>query len=194
MELKDHLRIIHKNLLFILVFTVVLIVGTSVYFVKKSASYDAVVSFDVHLANRLSTPDYQYGAYYDLKGAELFSQHVMSWFQTPAFLKKVYERAGMSSEIHNLNDFNYRFKTKQYSAQNFSVLFHDESRETAFKLAQAMDALVLEENTNNQFQIIPLEPVIVLKKVSWPLAITLSLISGLVLSTVFAYLRRYFSS
>lgn len=202
MELVEHVKIIKKHRLFIVIFSVFVTVLSLVFALTKPVSYDAVVSFDVNLVNRQNTTDYQYGAYYDLKGAEVFSQNAMSWLRTPSVIQEIYQDAGFSTDIKNLDNFTNRFKTSQYGAQNFIVSYNDLSKDSAEKIGLSMGKIIskkaaavsAEDTQNAVFTLTAAKPVVVMSELNKYLMATLGLICGLVFAVILIYLKNYFQS
>jgi len=198
MEIHTHISILKRAKWFIILFTLAVGISAFVFAIYRPVSYEAVVSFDVVLVNRPVTTDYQYGAYYDLKAAEIYTQHLMSWMLTPAVVEQVYQEAGVGYEIDSIPAFTNRFKTHQYSAQNFDVSFHDYSKDTAQKLAKAVAVVISQRSditgsVNDQpvFTVHPLDPVVAEDMLD-PWFITLiGFLSGALVSVVLVYLREY---
>ncbi len=207
MELRSHAKLIKKNGWFIAVFTVLVGIMALVFALVRPVQYKAVVSFDVDFVNRPETQDYQYGGFYDLKGAELYTQDLMSWFKTPAFVVDIYETAGFEPYVDNVARFTNRFQTKQYSALNFVVIFTDPSRENALKLSEAIITLVErgagkagveegkeggEAREEGLFSVQALDPVVAESRFPVWLVTTVGALAGFILSLILVYLREYF--
>lgn len=199
MELRTHITILQRAKWFIILFTLAAGVAAFVYAIYRPVSYEAVVSFNVELANRTATPDYQYGGYYDLKAAEIYTQHLMSWLLTPAVVEQIYQEAGVSYSIDSIPRFTNRFKTHQYSAQNFDVEFHDYNRETAEKLAVAVATVISSRADDTKgiaddqplFVAQPLDPVVAEDELNPWFVTVVGLIAGLLASIILVYLREY---
>lgn len=199
MELSQHVQIIKQHKWFIIIFAFAVGLSSFIIAYYKPITYKASVSFDVNLVNRSATTDYQYGSYYDLKGAEMFTQNAMSWLRTPAVIGEIYEKAGMGYEVENLDKFTNRFKTRQYAAQNFIVTFTDLSAANAEKIAGSLSAVVSEKaalsnkNVNNQslFEVKAAKPVIIKNKLDLYLVAILGVLVGLVFGMVLVYLKYY---
>lgn len=198
MELRTHVTILQQSKWFIIFGVIATAIAAFVFALYRPVSYQAVVSFDLNFVNRPDTIDYQYGGYYDLKAAEIYTQHIMSWFLTPAFVEEIYQQAGVGYEIDSIPRFTNRFKTEQYSAQNFIVEFRDYSREQAQKLADALTtvverraSLVSEQQEQALFSIIAQEPVVAETDFNpWVVAF-LGALAGLFATIVLVYLREY---
>lgn len=199
MQLRTHAQILKNAKWFILLFTLVVGAAAWMFTVLAPQSYKAVTSFELTLVNRQQSPDYQYGAYYDLKAAELYTQHLMSLMMTPAVVQDVYETAGIGYEIDSIPRFTNRFRTKQYSAQNFVVEFSEYNPETAEKLSQAI-ATVIEKrsketgsiNGDRVFAVTAAQPVIAPNVYSPVFIIVVGVLVGLLSSVILVYLREYF--
>lgn len=199
MTQKTHLQILQHAQWFILLFTLLVGIAAFAWAVVQPTKYNAVVAFDVQVANRgAADKEYQYGAYYDLKGAEVFTQHLMSWFLSPSFVEDVYKSADMGYEIKSVNAFTGRFQTKQYSSQQFAVLFYDYNKETAEKLATAVAKTVEEKSLSQiqtdqqtQFNVKAQNPVVVASELNQWIALIVGFIAGLALSVIVVYIREY---
>ncbi|EKD76630.1 MAG: hypothetical protein ACD_43C00038G0003 [uncultured bacterium] len=199
MEIKQHLNYLRRSLVFIVVFGLVVGVITTVIAQNQPAGYDAVLSYELALVNRSTTPDYQYGSYYDLKGAELMTQHAMSLLRSPAVIEEIYQAAGVAYSIDNVDQFTSQFKTAQDSSQHFSVKFSRYNMAEAAAMADGMteilsaDIAQAQTDTNgaSQFKLIAHEPVIVYSVVNVWLLTGLGVAAGWLTAIVLVYLRRY---
>ena len=199
MEMKQHLVYLRSSLVFIIAFGLVVGAVTGLVAQNRPASYDAVLSYEITLVNRSTTPDYQYGSYYDLKGAELMTQHAMSLLRSPAVIEEIYQAAGLGYTIDNLDRFTSQFRTDQDSSQHFSVKFSrytpDEAEALADGMTEVLSADIAQAQTDtagvNQFALIAHEPVVVFNEVSIWLLTGLGVVAGWLAAVVLVYLRRY---
>lgn len=199
MDLKKHAHILRQAKWFILLMTVVTGVAALTFSLVRPETYKTVVSFEVELVNRPVTPDYQYGAYYDLKASELYVQHLMSLFVTPAAVEQVYQSAGFGYTIDSLSRFTNRFSTKQFSSQNFSVQFTDYHRDSAEKLAAAVTDVVVKNaavsgkvNDQQLFTVNAYPAVIAPSEVNPTVVTIVGVLAGLLGSIILVYIREYF--
>lgn len=200
MELRSHAKILKEAKWFIATITVLVGVAALLFAVLRPDSYTSVVSFEVNFVNRpVNQIDYQYGSYYDLKGAEIFTQHLMSLFKQPAVVAAVYEAAGHSYEIDNIGRFTNRFKTSQYSAQSFAVQFTDRNEFNAKGLGEAIVDVVEGRgaaagtvNGESVFEVIGAEPVVAQTEQTVWFVTLIGTLAGFLLSLVLVYLREYF--
>lgn len=199
MELSEHINIIKRYKWFIIIFALAVGLLSFIVGYYKPMTYKAVVSFDVNLTNRPETTDYQYGSYYELKGAEMFTQNAMSWLRTASVIEQIYKQAEVGYEIKNIDQFTNRFTTKQYGAQNFIVTFYDLNLDNAHKIGKAVGMVVAEKteeankNPNNKalFTAQASEPIVIENKMNLYLVTILGVIVGLVVSTILVYLKHY---
>lgn len=199
MELRTHAHIIKQARWFIVLFTLCAAASGFAWSVARPSPYQAVIGFDVFLVNRPAVKEYQYGAYYDLKAAELFGQTVMSWFLAPAVVKEMYDEAGVGYTIESVTAFTDRFRAKQYSPQHFVVLFRSPDRESAEQLSRGIITVVERRaaqagrvNDQSVFQVTGLEPIVTIAQLNIFFATVVGGIAGLLLSLMFIYLREYF--
>lgn len=202
MEFKDHLRYLKKYAVFIILFGIG--VGALAGFIswQRPVMYKAVQSYELQLVNRSTTQDYQYGSYYDLKGAEIFTQHLMGLLRDPAVISEIYTTAGVSYEITNLDHFTNQFRTEQASAQGFTATFSQYQKTDAERIAAAMTTILTERTSSavtqdNQASLFTLHantPVVVLQVPSTQLSTVAGLLVGWIGALSVVYLKRYLVS
>jgi len=135
----------------------------------KPVTYESSLSFTVNQINKQETTSYQYDGYYAIQASDLFSDTIVSWFQTPSFLLEVYNEAGIDPQIDTISSFTARFKMKKYSSQNLVLTFNAPTKDNAEKLSQSIidhvekQAGELNKNADQKalFQVIGSQPVIV---------------------------------
>lgn len=199
MEVKQHLNYLRSSLIFIVVFGLIVGIITAVIAQNQPATYNAVLSYEITLVNRSTTPDYQYGSYYDLKGAELMTQHAMSLLRSPAVIEEIYQTADVGYNLDNIDQFTSQFKTDQDSSQHFTVKYSRYTTEEAAALASGMtevlsaDIAQAQTDTNgvSQFKLVAHNPVIVYNEVNVWLLTGLGVVAGWLTAIVLVYLRRY---
>lgn len=202
MEAKNHLIYLKRALPFILVFTIAVIVTTFIIANRRPPSYQAIQTYTIALVNRAQTPDYQYGSYYDLKGAELFTQHAMSLLRSPALIEEIFQTAGVQYEIDNLNRFTSQFRTDQDSSQQFTVRFSRYTRGEAEALAAAMSDILtrevaaahIDEAEKSLFALTSYAPVVIYNEVNVWLFTALGFVVGALCAIVLVYINRYLRS
>ncbi|MFH1598098.1 MAG: hypothetical protein ABIB97_03425 [Patescibacteria group bacterium] len=202
MELRDHLRIISRGKVFIIIFTVLVVAASLVILYYKPPVYRSSISFSVNRVSRTTTEYYEFDGYYSISAAELFSQTLMSWFMTPSVLLEIYEKADIDPQIKSLSSFANRFRARQYASQNIVVSFKEKTEEAATKISEAVvntvqtKASELNQTSDQQslFEVVGSKPVIVAEKLTYLLIGMISLIGALVLSIVLVYIFRYFKA
>lgn len=199
MELKQHILYLRKYWLFVLVIGIVTGIAAWIISSNRPPSYNVVHSFEISLANRPATQDYQYGSYYDLKGAEIFTQHVMSLLRDPAVITEIYNEAGVPFEITNLSRFTSQFRTDQGSSQLFTVNYSRYHRDEAEKLAQAMQTVLkkhvvkaaVDDQATGLFALQANDPIILYHESNPSLATLIGVIAGWLSAIILVYSKRY---
>jgi capsular polysaccharide biosynthesis protein len=199
MQAKEHLQTLGRAWWFIILFGVVVAGITYTVASKRPDSYKAIQTYQIQLVNRQPTSDYQYGSYYDLKGAELFTQHVMSLLRSPAVIEQIYQGAGLGYTIDNVSRFTSQFRTDVDSVQQFTVTFSRYNADEAKALANAMSTVLTEQvaqaqvdvNGSSMFRLSAFEPVVVFQETNLVLVTVTALIAGWILAMILVYLRRY---
>lgn len=199
MQAKDHLHTLRGSWLFIALFGAMVAAITYGVASQRPASYQAIQTYQIQLVNRQPTTDYQYGSYYDLKGAELFTQHVMSLLRSPAVIEQIYQTAGVGYTIDNVSRFTSQFRTDVDSSQQFTVTYSRYTPDEAEALASAMTTVLVENVAQAQvdttgasmFHLNGFQPVVVYQETNVSLVTLVALIAGWVLATIMVYIRRY---
>lgn len=137
MELRDYLQLYWRQRALIGVMMVVATATTFIVTATQPARTGVSESYAIHRVGQEATPDYQYDGYYALQAVDLFSQTVVSWFNTPSVLREIYLQANLDPEISSLSNLPGRFFVKRYSAQNIVVRFSESTPERARKIADA---------------------------------------------------------
>ncbi len=202
MEMKNHLTYFKRWLPYILVFALAVAAVTFILTSRRPPSYQVIQTYMVNLVNRSATADYQYGSYYDLKGAELFTQHVMSMLRSPALIVEIYQTAKLPYTIDNLNRFTNQFRADQDSSQQFTVRFDRYTEAEAQAIADAMTIILTREvaaaqtdsNDASLFKVVALDPIISFQEVPVWFYTGLSFIAGALCAAVLVYLYRYLQS
>ena len=202
MELRDYLLYLKRYIIFIVLFSV--ICGGVAWYVtsQRPSSYEIIQSYEIELVNRVETPDYQYGSYYDLKGAELFTQHLVSLLHSAAVIEDIYQEAEIGYEINNLSRFTNQFKTNQDSNQHFTVTFGRFTEDEAIRLAKAMTIVLTERVQSSQiadtdtglFQLRSNEPVVIFTSPNQIAATIIAIVAGLGLAVIMLLLKQYLST
>lgn len=149
--------------------------------------YESSLSFTVNQINKQATTAYQYDGYYAIQASDLFSETIVSWFQTPSFLLEVYNRANLDPQIDSIDSFTARFKMKKYSAQNLVLEFTAPDQDQAEKLSQAIITHVeersgaLNQNADLKalFEVKGSAPVIVKKEMTLAMGALYGLVAGI---------------
>lgn len=201
MELRDYLRVYWSQRWLILGVIAVACAAAAIAIALQPERTGVSASFAINRTNRVETTQYEYDGYYALQAADLFAQTVVSWFDTPSFLRTVYEKANLDPMIETVNSLPARFSVKKYSAQNIVVKFTESNQERASKVATAL-AAVMEDTTKDLnatstgkalFEIISGPPVIAPATAPRMLIFTVTIIlsgaAGLLLAAGRHYLR-----
>lgn len=193
------LTYLKKSLWFIVLFGIVSGVVSYIVAQQRQPVYEAVQSYEIQMVNRPTTPDYQYGSYYDLKGAELYTQYLMSLLRSAVVIQSIYHTAGMSTQIDNLSQFTNQFKMVEDSSQHFTVTFDRYNKAEADSLAASMTTVLTKAvsdgdkdvSGNNLFTLRPYDAVVVYQTTNVLLYTVVGSVAGWLLAIVLVYLRRY---
>ncbi|TAN57898.1 hypothetical protein EPN15_02700 [Patescibacteria group bacterium] len=194
------LKIINQNKVKII--AIAMIVGILSVLITKflPAKYDASVALNVIRVNREETGDYQYDGFYAIQASNLFAETIVSWLETPAVVKEIYEQSGRKDAVLSLSDFAGAFKAKKLSSQNITVKFSSKTEEEAKTIASSLVSVVekksqasLETSEKEAvFEIKSADPVIIKRNYDAGITFFAGLITGLALGILWAAGRNYF--
>ena len=190
------------NLNKIKIIAIALVVGISAVLIAKflPVKYDASVALNVIRVNREETGDYQYDGFYAIQASNLFAETIVSWLETPAVVKEIYEQSGKKDAVLSLSDFAGAFKAKKLSSQNITVKFSSKTEEEAKMLASSLVSVVAKKSqasleTSKKeavFEIKSADPVIVKRTYDAAITFFAGLITGLALGILWAAGKNYF--
>lgn len=190
MEFRDSVSMFIRRKKLAIGIVALVIAGAYLWAYLQPVRYATSMSLSVNSINQQQTADYQFDGYYALQAADLFSQTVVSWLQTPSVLVEISERAGTTIPVTSMRSLTSRFKTKKYSSQNIVVTFAASSEDEGKRLAAAVTEVItaraqkVNRTTNNQalFELDASPPVIVRAEPDAVLIGGVSLFVGIVLA------------
>jgi capsular polysaccharide biosynthesis protein len=200
MSLKNYLKVISDKKIFILVTVIICGVLAFVISSVKPQSYDSGLLLTVHRENREETKDFQYDNYYSIQASEYLSNTAVSLIESPEFVSKVYNRAGLADELDDVFAAAKKIKPKQISSHLIKVKLNDKDEEKAKKLSIALGEVLKDDISKieisaagkGSFTIAAEEPIVTLKKYNPWLVGLIGMIGGLFIGIALAFLGEYF--
>ena len=184
------------------IIAIALIVGILAVLIAEflPAKYDASVALNVIRVNREETSDYQYDGFYAIQASNLFAETIVSWLETPAVVKDIYEQSGKKGAISGLSSLCGAFKTKKLSSQNITVKFSSKTEEEAKMLASSLVSVVEKKSQMSLetakkeavFEVKSADPVIIKRAYGAAITFFAGLITGLVFGILWATGKNYF--
>lgn len=135
MNLKSHLKLILRNLLFISAVTAVTIL-CALFFGKKflATDYNATVFITITVKNE--TISSQLSTSYDnVRAADHFTETVQGWFKNPAFLKSIRETELNRYSI--IPDGDFSISAERQEKQNLVINFHVNEQDRVENISHA---------------------------------------------------------
>ena len=125
MEFADYIRIVKKNLLMIVVVTVLFGLAAGIVTARQDTSYQASTSIEIA---RLQSVDqnkvgyFQYDDFYATQVATTFSDNVVGWLASPAMVAEIFQKAGYDLPSGNLKDLGKVFTAKKNVATSTVIV------------------------------------------------------------------------
>ncbi len=198
MELKDYLKIIKKRYLLILVVTILVGASAFVFTFRRSVVYETSLSLLITRSTSQVTQDYKYDGYYAIKAAELFSDTVKQWLESPEVVVEIYKRAEIDLGLESLRKLRKKFKAYKMSSQYVEVRFKASQKEEAQKISGVIPSVLQSraqqltwDSKDLSFYIKAASPVIVENKPKPLFNGLIGLISGFVLGIFVVFFKEY---
>ncbi len=142
MELKQYLKIIKKHYKLILIITILVGASSFIFTLKRPVVYDTSLSLFITRTTTQATQDYKYDGYYAIKAAELFSDTVKQWLESPEVVIEIYKKAGIDLELESLKKLRKKLKAYKMSSQYVEVRFKAEEKEKAQKISGVIPSVL----------------------------------------------------
>jgi capsular polysaccharide biosynthesis protein len=199
MELKEYLAIIKSNFkLFGSIIAVVILASFS-YFYLQPTAYEASLVINITRSGLQKSDQYKFDDFYRLQADEKFAETLVQWIKIPRLALDIWTKAGNNSENLSLGQLSKLFKAEKLSSQIVSVKFSAANPEIAKKLSESIVEIISRETAllnqdqqeENWFEIVALNPVILISRVNPFLLFLASLGMGIFLGFWIVLARHY---
>lgn len=202
MELKEYFRIIGRyGKVF---WALVILTGAAAFLFTKMQpqSFLASTTLTVNKSSTLSQSQvnyYIFDNYYNVQSSGLFSQIVVSWFGSPAVVKEIYNKAGVTLPDVSQKKLTKAFKAIREEPATINVSLTGTNKEETEKLINA-SAELMQDKTNelgradkeNVYDIVKFQPIITETTPNLWLNTLIGLIAGVFLGAILALSLDYF--
>jgi len=150
MELRDYFKLISKNLTVFLIITALGAISAFWWTKIQPKSYLASTTVTVNKGSSLKQKEinyYLFDNYYNVQSSALFSQIVVSWFESPALVKDIYLKAGLTVPNISQKKLAKTFRAARQEPATINVSIGGTSQADLEKLILATTD-VLQEKTN----------------------------------------------
>ena len=141
---------------------------------------------------------YLYDNYYNVQSAGLFSQIVATWFESPALVSEIYQKAGIALPNISQNKLAKTFKTLRTEPATINVSISGANRDDLEKLINAAGTVLqeksddLNQNSENIYEIAKFTPIITNDNPNLTLNTIIGLVGGLFLALIIIFGAEYF--
>lgn len=201
MELRDYLKIIAKYFKVFIIITVITAVGAAIFTQLQPVSYLASTTFTVNKESSLDQKNvnyYLFDNYYNVQSAGLFSQIVATWFESPALVKEIYERAGVAVPSVSQKKLGKTFKAVREEPATINVSISGKDREELSKLITAATNVIQEKtnelgkNSESFYELAKFQPIVSENIPSVPVNSIVGLVIGMLLGAFACLMIEYF--
>ncbi len=199
MELKEYLAIIKADFKLFGSIIAIIILASFGYFYLKPISYEASLILNITRNGAQKSDQYKFDDFYRLQADEKFAETLVQWIKSPRLALDIWTASGNNPKNLSLKQLSKLFKVEKLSSQIVSVKFSTANPETAKKLADSVVEIISQEtatlNKNQQeenwFQVVALNPVILISRVNPLLLFLASLVMGIFLGFWIVLVRHY---
>lgn len=150
MELREYFRIIGKYWKVFWGMVIGIIIATFIFTQTKPQTYLASTTLTVNKASAIKQSQvnyYLFDNYYNVQSSGLFSQIVVSWFGSPAVVKDIYQKAGVTLPNVSQSKLAKEFKAIREEPATINVSITGTDKDEMNRLINAA-AEVMQEKTN----------------------------------------------
>ncbi|MGA2666995.1 MAG: Wzz/FepE/Etk N-terminal domain-containing protein [Patescibacteria group bacterium] len=202
MELRQYIRIIGKHWVIFALTVIILTLGTFFYAKYQPKTYLASTTLTVDKESTIKQSQvdfYLYDNYYNVQSAQLFSQIVDSWFNSPSVINDIYNKAGVPIPNIAQGKLPKLIKALLQQPATINVSLVSANRDDAAKLIDAA-AAVMQEKTNDMastdqdslYQLVKFNSIVTDNPANTTLDTAIALIVSILLGAVLALSVEYF--
>ena len=200
MTFFQFVKIIRQRFISIISIAIIVAIASVLIIKALPQKFDASVSLNIARVNREETPDYQYDGFYAIQASNLFADTVISWLETPATVREIYQQSGVDTNAMSLSAFSSRFSAKKMSSQNVVVRFSSKNEQEMKKMSASLVSIISKkaqdslQTAKNQpvFELKAADPLIVRREYDAALVALAGFLTGLVLGVLWALGKNYF--
>jgi len=203
MELRDYIKIIGKNAVLFYSIIVVCIISAIIFTKMTPLTYTASTTFTINKASaskQNSVNYYLFDNYYNVQSAGLFSQIVATWFESPSFVKEIYNKAGIEMPNISLKKLSKTFKAVRLEPATIDVSISGVEKEKLEKLINAAGEIAQEQtdrlgkSSESFYEMAKFESIVTENEPNLALNILISLFGGILISMMVVFSTEYFKS
>lgn len=201
MELRDYIKIIGKNFWVFIIIVVLSAVFAFGFTKTRPTTYTSSTTFTVNKGSVLKQSQsnyYLFDNYYNVQSAALFSQIVQLWFESPALVTEVYQKAGITLPDVSQKELGKTFKAVRDEPAIINVSVSGPDKDQLQKLMNSAYTVLqaktneLGSNDTSFYQLAKFEPVVTKDQPSLLLNTAIGLISGIILGVLITLAIAYF--
>jgi len=200
MDLKSYLMIIKKHLWLLIITIVIVTLGSYLFTVTRPITYDANSTINVLIKSAEQAPNYyEYDNYYSLQAGSLFADRVLIWFQDPAIVQEIYQKAQLNLPDVDMKNMSKLINARKKNPASVIVSMNQADKDTVKKIVDASTSVIaqktqdLTKNESIKNIVLDISPTVVSEKKPATLLNTLiGLAAGLILGLALVFLTEYF--
>lgn len=199
MEFKEYLAIIKANFKLFGGVVAIVILSSFSYIYLQPASFETSLVINITRSGLQKSDQYKFDDFYRLQADEKFAETLVQWIKSPRLALDIWTKVDNNSENLSLRQLSKLFKAEKLSSQVVSVKFSTTDREKAQKIAIAIVEIISRETAilnqdqqeENWFEIVALDPVILISEINPWLLFLASLSIGIFLGFWIVLARHY---
>jgi capsular polysaccharide biosynthesis protein len=197
MELIKFLKIIKKNLVLIIILSIISSASTFAFYKIKPVSYLVFFEINVSQQGEDKTEDYKYDNYYSSQAVDIFTDSLEKWFQNPRIITEAYQKAGLDVASFDVKKRSKLIKARKTGPQYLEVSFKIPKKEQGEKIVAGLTSVLegevasLGKDKEVWFQINAGDPLIIEDKKEILSLLAISFIIGGILGVFISLIKDY---
>jgi capsular polysaccharide biosynthesis protein len=201
MEIKDYLNIFQRNIVWFVIIVILCGFSAFLWTKRQPQSYLASTTITVNKTSPLKQENvnyYLYDNFYNIQSASLFSQIVVNWFTSPAFVTEIYQKAGVTVPGVSQSGLARIFRAVRQEPATVNLSVAADTNENAMKLINAATDSVqnetnkLSKNSDSLYDIAKFAPIVSDNKPNVLMNTGIGLMAGLIISIFLSLALEYF--
>lgn len=203
MELSEFFKILRREIRIVLGVPLIAVVVSLIVLARQPAKFETATTLTLTRStslNQAEVPFYLYDNYYAIQSSGFIADTVLAWFNSPAIVKEIYDRAEISTTNLTPKALIRTFRARKIIPANVELTTAHPDQATGERLIRSATQSVTErikelstagEKSGGEFTVFAEEPITTVAVRPFGLVALGSLLVGLLAGVIVALLKYY---